>query len=219
MSTEPKQSAPAAPSAAPKPAFKAPSSMARLKALQIAAHEAGVQKDARAILATIGPYIDVHGWCFPSPTMIAKFSGYTEKSVRKALLDLRRNGLVLSLDTDQWPLAVDEHQKTPKHLPMLLLWPAATHAARFAALWALSRKSRRLPNIRDLRWQWYLKTPTGDFGPYATAELGGYIAKESVVALDGWKAREATEATEYLPVRTFPILGMYQRSAFGLVDV
>lgn len=218
MSTEPKQSAPAAPSAAPKPAFKAPSSMARLKALQITAHEAGVLKDARSILLHASVYMDVHGWCYPSPTLLAKVSGYTEKSVRKALLDLRRNGLVLSLDTDQWPLAVDEHQKTPKHLPMLLLWPAATLAARFAALGALRCEKRRLPNVRDLPFVWYLKTPTGDFGPYATAELGGYIAKESAVTLDGWKVREAN-GTEYVPISRAPSLGMYQRSAFGLVDV
>ena len=212
MSAQPKQTAP---QSAPKPAFKAPSSMARLKALQIAAHEAGVEKDARSILVHAGVYMDVHGWCFPSPSLLAKVSGYTEKSVRKALTDLRRNGLVLSLNTDQWPLAVDEHKKTPKHLPMLLLWPAATYAARYAAQWAIFGEKRRVPEVPE--WRWYLKTPKGDFGPYATAELGGYIAKESAAVLDGWKAREAQSTPpEHKAIIKYPALGMYMPTAIGL---
>ncbi len=195
--------------------------MARLKALQLAAHEAGVEKDARSILVHAGVYMDVHGWCFPSPSLLAKVSGYTEKSVRKALLDLRRNGLVLSLDTDQWPLAVDEHKKTPKHLPMLLLWPAATLAARFAALLAIAGAKSRLPDA--LPWRWYLKTPRGDCGPYATTELGGHIARASVIELDGWNVRGAGGSgdapPEYKALRAFPVLGMYQSTAFGLVSV
>jgi len=183
-------STPRAPNA--KPAFKQPSALSRMKALKDAAKADGLQKDARSILLHAGIYMDTDGWCFPSATLLADDSGYTEKSVRKALNDLRAEGIVLSLPPKAWKLAVGDRPKVPKYLPMLLLWPSATYRARLAALGALSDHPRSITLDKAPEGQWYVTTDK-QYGPFQTQDIERFARTENSA---GWLVRPVNDPIE-----------------------
>lgn len=171
MTAAPKVSG--APGAAPK--FKHPSAFARMKHLTAAAKEDELGKDARSILLHIGVYMDLDGLAFPSATRLSEDSGYSERGVRKALLDLRGSGVVLLLPTAAWKVAFGDRAKVPKHLPMMLLWPVATRLARFKALSASTSEPVAVAKVED-PWcpstQWFVTPPDAkEQGPYTSADL------------------------------------------------
>lgn len=134
------QRSPGAPKAAPR--FKQPSAFARQKRLIEAAQEAALDRAARSVLLHASVYMDIDGWAFPSATSLVGVTGYTEKSVRKALREIRDAGIVVSLVPAAWQLALKATPgaNTPKggKLPLMLFWPAASMRARVATLGALS---------------------------------------------------------------------------------
>lgn len=168
------QRSPGAPKAAQN--FKPqPSAFARQKRLIEAAKENELDRAARSVLLHASVYMDIDGWAFPSATSLADVTGYTEKSVRKALREIRDAGIVVSLMPAAWQLALKATPgaNTPKggKLPLMLFWPAASIRARVATLGALTKKPQIITE---------LKRPTGQFtvtfegkahGPYDAADI------------------------------------------------
>ena len=183
-----------------KPTFKHPSALSRMKVLKEAAKTDEITKDGRSILLHAGLYMDTDGWCFPSATLLAADSGYTEKSVRKALNDLRRAGIILSLPTKAWKLAVGDRAKVPKHLPMMLLWPAATRRARLAALGGASSKSITNETPPDGPW---IVTTTKEFGPYSTQDVERFARQEHDA--ENWPVRLQSDP----PDKAIPLYRWY----------
>lgn len=189
MTAAPKVSG--APGAAPK--FKHPSALSRMKALMTAAKEDELGKDARSILLHIGVYMDVDGLAFPSATRLSEDSGYSERGVRKALLDLRGAGVVLLLPTAAWKVAFGDRAKVPKHLPMMLLWPVATRLARLKALYAALPDHRKAITKVEDPWfpsvQWFATPPgAAEQGPYTSADVERWA--RTVAGAANWKIRQ-----------------------------
>lgn len=195
MTAAPKVSG--APGAAPK--FKHPSAFSRMKHLTAAAKEDELGKDARSILLHIGVYMDLDGLAFPSSTRLAEDSGYSERAVRKALRDLREAGVVMSLPTAAWKVAFGDRAKVPKHLPMLLLWPAATRLARLKALGAILPDHRKAITKVDDSWghgvRWFATPPgAAEQGPYASESVERWARTEAGAA--AWKIRMESQPSE-----------------------
>lgn len=186
------QRSPGAPKAAPR--FKQPSAFARQKRLIEAAQEAALDRAARSVLLHASVYMDIDGWAFPSATSLVDVTGYTEKSVRKALREIRDAGIVVSLVPTAWQLALKATPgaNTPKggKLPLMLFWPAASMRARVATLGALSSKPGAIEHP---------KAPTGPFtvtvegaahGPYDAAAIERFARTDKGAAL--WSVTSPT---------------------------
>jgi hypothetical protein len=178
------QRSPGAPKAAPK--FKQPSAFARQKRLIEAAQEAALDRAARSVLLHASVYMDIDGWAFPSSTSLVETTGYTEKSVRKALREIRDAGIVVSLVPAAWQLALKATPgaNTPKggKLPLMLFWPAASMRARVATIGALSATPQNASST----------APAGPFtvtvegkahGPYDAASIERFARTEKGAAL------------------------------------
>jgi hypothetical protein len=166
-----------------------------MKHLTAAAKEDELGKDARSILLHIGVYMDLDGLAFPSSTRLAEDSGYSERAVRKALRDLREAGVVMSLPTAAWKVAFSDRTKVPKHLPMLLLWPAATRLARLKALHVALPNHRETIAKVDDQWclsvQWFATPPgAAEQGPYTSADVERWA--RTVAGAADWTIRQGS---------------------------
>ncbi len=190
MTAAPK--APRAPSSGAAPAIKRDSALKRVKELVHAAKADALARDARSVLVHAAVYMDLNGWCFPSATSLAEDTGYTEKSVRKALRELREAGIVVVLSPPAWKLAVQATPgaNVPKggRLPMMLLWPSASRAARIAALGALSSKPSTLTITSPPAGPWIVTANGKEHGPYQTARMEIFAHTEDC---SEWLARPA----------------------------
>lgn len=177
------------------PAIKRESALRRVKDLVHATKVDDIARDARSILVHAALYMDLSGWCFPSATLLADDTGYTEKTVRKALRELRDAGIIVQLQPAAWGLAVQATQgvNVPKggKLPMLLLWPAASRAARIATFGALSSKPVTLTMSAPPAGEWIVTT-SQDFGPYNTDTMERFARTEA--GSDAWMVRRSGEA-------------------------
>ena len=167
------QRSPGAPKAAPR--FKQPSAFARQKRLIEAAKENELDRAARSVLLHASVYMDIDGWAFPSATSLADVTDYTEKSVRKALREIRDAGIVVSLMPAAWQLALKATPgaNTPKggKLPLMLFWPAASMRARVATLSALASKPRAIEQPRAPDGPFTVTIEGKAHGPYDAAEI------------------------------------------------
>jgi hypothetical protein len=167
------QRSPGAPKAAPK--FKQPSAFARQKRLIEAAQEAALDRAARSVLLHASVYMDIDGWAFPSSTSLVETTGYTEKSVRKALREIRDAGIVVSLVPAAWQLALKATPgaNTPKggKLPLMLFWPAASMRARVATLGALSSKPRAIEQPKAPAGPFTITVEGKEYGPHEAADI------------------------------------------------
>lgn len=191
----------AAPKGAPgtKPGlFKLPSALSRMKALVSASKTDGLTKDARSVLLHIGVYVDTDGIAYPSPSLLADDTGYSERAVRTALRTLHDRGILLSLPPAASRFAFPERgARAPKHLPLMLLWPIAPRDARMKALAALCDPPVT-PQLTPLTLppcfvrQAYEGT---EQGPYTVADLERFM--RTVSQAERWWVRlEGTEKSE-----------------------
>lgn len=184
------QRSPGAPKAAPK--FKLPSAFARQKRLIAAAQEAALNHAARSVLLHASVYMDIDGWAYPSPSpLLVDVTGYTEKSVRKALREIRDAGIVVSLPPAAWQLALKATPgaNTPKggKLPLMLLWPAASMRARVATLGALSPEPRTITEPKRPAGPFTITFEGKDYGPHEAADIERFAQTREGAA--GWNLR------------------------------
>ncbi len=157
-----------------RPAYMQPSALQRVAVLVDACKQESHTKDARSVLLHLARYMDVNGWAYPSPTRLADDSGYSERSVRKALTDLRKTGILLVLEQSRFSAAFDDRTNVPKNLPMILLWPSATRSGRYAALGACDTPPKKL---RDTgcpyaeSWMGSFIYDGKDWGPYTPKQI------------------------------------------------
>ena len=193
MTAAPK--APRAPSSGAAPAIKRDSALKRVKELVHAAKADGLARDARIILVHAAVYMDLNGWCFPSATSLAEDTGYTEKSVRKALRELREAGIIVVLPPPAWKLAVPATPgaNVPKggRLPMMLLWPSASRAARIAALGALAAKPHTATNAGPPAGPYFVTVDGKETGPYQAQDIERFARAHDSAA---WIVRNATDS-------------------------
>lgn len=193
----PKGAPGAKPGAKPAP-FKLPSALSRMKALVSVGKADGLAKDARSVLLHIGVYVDTDGIAYPSPSLIADDTGYSERAVRNALGALRTAGIVLSLPPAAARFAFPERgARAPKHLPLLLLWPIAPREARMKALGALCRP-QMTPTLTPLTLPpcFVATTPGGpEQGPYSVADLERFARTQ--LGAERWMVRPEGSDTSH----------------------
>lgn len=186
------QRSPGAPKAAPR--FKQPSAFGRQKRLIEAAKENELDRAARSVLLHASVYMDIDGWAFPSATSLADVTGYTEKSVRKALREIRDAGIVVSLMPAAWQLALKATPgaNTPKggKLPLMLFWPAASMRARVATLGALASKPCAIEQPRAPTGPFTVTVAGAAHGPYDAADIERFARTEEEAAT--WKVTSPT---------------------------
>jgi len=191
----PKGAPGAKPGAKPAP-FKLPSALSRMKVLVSVGKADGLAKDARSVLLHIGVYVDTDGIAYPSPSLIATDTGYSERAVRNALGALRAAGIVLSLPPAAARFAFPERgARAPKHLPLLLLWPIAPREARMKAV-AARRTKPATPNLSlPTLGRCFVTTTPGSNpqGPYTALDLERF-ARDCPGAEDWMVCEEPVEA-------------------------
>jgi hypothetical protein len=139
-----------------------------LRLRQIADIARGVELShaARHLLLLVGTHIGQHGWAWPGVGELTGRSGYTARSVRNALAELHRSGIVLNVQA--WVLErlyPDRESRAPQNLnsfksdTALFVWPTSPQSLREALLCVLRNEPITRTQPEHDRPEWIYTDP------------------------------------------------------------